>query len=193
MTVEAAVVLAGGAGRRLGGVDKPSLTKDGVSLLDRVLSAVGDVPTVLVGPPRTLPPHCRQVREDPPGSGPAAAVAAALPVLADLPGNAVVALLAADLPAVDAAVLHRLVEMLVAGAADGAVLLDPSGRRQHLLGVWRLQALRTAAGQRPSWSQAALRSLLAPLSVVEVRAHGDEATDIDTPDDLRRWRASGEV
>ena len=47
----AAVVLAGGAGRRLGGPTKPRLDVGGASMLARVLAAVSDAaPRVVVGP-----------------------------------------------------------------------------------------------------------------------------------------------
>nr|WP_275889249.1 NTP transferase domain-containing protein [Nakamurella flavida] len=185
--MDAAVVLAGGSGRRLGGVDKPSLTKDGRSLLDRCLAAVGPVPTVVVGPSRILPAHCRQVREDPPGSGPAAAVATALPLIDDLAGRAVVALLAADLPGITPTVVARLAGALT-GEGDGVVLVDPAGRRQILLGVWRVGALRTAVQARGDWTDIALRRLLAPLTVLEVAGGAEESADVDTPADLARWR-----
>ena len=52
----AAIVLAGGAGRRLGGADKAALDVGGRTLLERALAAVSGVPTVVVGPARPLPP-----------------------------------------------------------------------------------------------------------------------------------------
>ncbi|RMI09143.1 ATP-binding cassette domain-containing protein, partial [Cellulomonas triticagri] len=75
----AAVVLAGGTARRLGGVDKTALDVGGRAVLDRLLTglrpSVPDV--VLVADPGTATsPWPRRVREDPPGSGPAAALAA---------------------------------------------------------------------------------------------------------------------
>ena len=75
---DAAVILAGGQGRRLGGRDKPALLVGGRTLLDRALDAVSGVPVVVVGPPRALPAGVFRVAEDPPGGGPAAAVAAGL-------------------------------------------------------------------------------------------------------------------
>lgn len=50
MTLYDAVVLAGGAAKRLGGADKPGLTVGGLALLDRVLVACrGARTTVVVG------------------------------------------------------------------------------------------------------------------------------------------------
>ncbi|MDG4761229.1 NTP transferase domain-containing protein [Micromonospora sp. WMMD710] len=93
----AAVVLAGGAARRMGGVDKPALPVGGRSMRDRVLAAVADAaPRVLVGPAEAVPPGVRVTREDPPGGGPVAAMAAGLARLD--PDTTLVAVLAADLP-----------------------------------------------------------------------------------------------
>src|SRR3954451_21606618 len=77
-----AVVLAGGSGRRLGGVDKPALRVGSTSLLDRVLGAVPDASSVVVvGPSRATSRPVTWVREDPPGGGPVAALAAGLPLM----------------------------------------------------------------------------------------------------------------
>ncbi|MGH3739543.1 MAG: molybdenum cofactor guanylyltransferase, partial [Micromonosporaceae bacterium] len=78
----AAIVLAGGAARRLGGADKPGLAVAGRSLLSRVLDAVADAyPRIVVGPPRQLPGDVILTREQPPGGGPVAALAAGLAAL----------------------------------------------------------------------------------------------------------------
>jgi MobA-like NTP transferase domain len=90
-----AIVLAGGAARRLGGADKPALAVGGVSLLERVVAACADAGTVVVvGPPRPLDRAVRWTREHPAGAGPVAAIAAGLP----LTTRTLVAVLAADLP-----------------------------------------------------------------------------------------------
>jgi molybdopterin-guanine dinucleotide biosynthesis protein A len=190
----ASIVLAGGAGRRLGGVDKPGLMIGGHSLLDRALTAVGDGPAVVVGPPRTTARPVRFTTEDPPGSGPAAALRAGVGALPPLPADAAVAVLAADLPAVAALTVRRLVTALTdtgpidgAGAVDGAVLVDGAGHEQLLLGVWRHGPLLAACTARSSWAGASLRSLLAPLSRVRIPALGAEAADVDTPEQWRRW------
>jgi molybdenum cofactor guanylyltransferase len=185
----AAIVLAGGRGRRLGGVDKPGLpARDGRSLLDGVLAAVPGVIVVVVGPTRELAPGIVSVREDPPGGGPAAAVAAGYHALTDLPADGLVAVLAADLPFVTAATVERLRRAVDRHPdAGGAVLVDPDGRRQHLLGVWRRDALSAAIAHRGSWHGASLSGLLARIPVIELMALGDEAADVDTPADLHRW------
>ena len=119
----AAVVLAGGAGRRLAGADKPSLTVGAVSMLDRVLAAVADAhPRVVVGPSplaAALPDGAVLTTEDPPGSGPVAATAAGLRLVP--PVVPYVALLAADLPFLTSAAIRMLAAEMVAPGRDAGL------------------------------------------------------------------------
>lgn len=184
----AGLVLAGGAGRRLGGVDKPGLIVGGATLLDRAVAALGDATVIVVGSRRAVLRPVRFVAEEPPGSGPAAAVHAGVRALAAFDGRATVALLAADLPAVSSDTVGRVLAALVgADGADGAVLADADDREQLLLSVWRLSALRTACHIRQSWAGAPLRALLAPLRRIPVAEVDGEGADIDTVAQWRRW------
>ncbi len=185
----AAVVLAGGRGRRLGGVDKPALRLGERSLLDVALDAVTGAPAVVVGPERPVPAWVTVVREDPPGGGPAAALVAGLVALPALPPDALVVVLAADLPAIDAGTVRRLCGH-VTGDVTGAVLVDDRGRRQWLVGAWRHHALAQAAGRRSDWHDRPVRELLAPADPIEVTGHEAATADVDTPDDWARWRSS---
>ncbi|EID56175.1 molybdenum cofactor guanylyltransferase [Saccharomonospora xinjiangensis] len=179
----AGIVLAGGAARRMGGVDKVMLRVAGVPLLERALAALRDAdPVVVVGPPRAGIQGVRWTCEDPPGSGPVAALSAGLAVLDSRIGA--VAVLAADLMGVTPDTVGRLVVALGADeSADGAVLVDSEGRRQWLVGVWRRPILDTAVPPDPRG--ASLRGTLGTSSIVEVEAIGAEARDVDSPDDLR--------
>ncbi|WBB93518.1 NTP transferase domain-containing protein [Verrucosispora sp. WMMC514] len=193
MTAYAAVVLAGGAGRRMGGRDKPVLPVGGVPMRERVLTAVADAsPRILVGPGPAIT-GVRLTRETPPGGGPVAAVAAGLALLD--PEVPVVALLAADLPLLTRDAVGDLLDHLPGSAAlDGACYVDRSGRRQTLCGVWRSPALRAAVDQLTvrrggEVAGAPLRELLAGLTVREVTWHGagpEPWFDCDTERDLRR-------
>lgn len=198
----AAVVLAGGAGRRLGGAGKPQVPVGGEPMLLRVLAAAsGAWPTVVVGPPALpLPPGVRRVQEQPPGGGPAAAAAAGLAALPEpaagltaLPEPAAdhgapspahvrslrpfryVALLAADLPLLTAAALARLRQAAAAPEFDGAVYVDGESRPQWLCGVWRFPALRDVlAGAPGALSGAPVGRLLGRLRVARLAAHPEE-------------------
>uniref|UniRef100_UPI00055F84E1 molybdenum cofactor guanylyltransferase n=1 Tax=Kitasatospora sp. MBT63 TaxID=1444768 RepID=UPI00055F84E1 len=117
-----AVVLAGGAAARLGGADKPGLTVGGRSLLDRVVAACEGADRIVVVGPQRATAGVRWAREEPPGGGPVAAVAAGLAqVTADR-----VLLLAADLPFLDRRTLERLLAALDDPAPDNPALDDPA-------------------------------------------------------------------
>lgn len=210
---DAAIVLAGGAGRRLGGVDKASLVVTGSTLLDRVLATVAGRPVVLVGPPRDVPPGIIVVQEDPPDGGPAAGLVAGLEALTgrtgstdtaapigptagapagDVSAPALVAVLAVDQPGITADTLARLAAAVPADASGGAALVQ-DGHRQYAAGVFPLPALTRAAALRPDWHGVALRALVDPLIAAEVPAQGAEAADVDTPQDLAAWRAQSEI
>jgi molybdopterin-guanine dinucleotide biosynthesis protein A len=191
----AAVVLAGGAARRLGGLDKPGLAVGGRPMRERVLAAVADaVPRIVVGPDSPVPVGVRLTRERPVGGGPVAATAAGLALLPpDAPPT--VALLAGDLPLLTPEAVGDLRRALAAdGTVDGVCFVDADGRRQQLCGVWRTSALRAAvdrlAGQRGgTLAGASVRALLTGLDVGEVRWSGRGAPpwfDCDTDDDVRR-------
>jgi molybdopterin-guanine dinucleotide biosynthesis protein A len=179
-----AVVLAGGTGRRMGGVDKAGVEIHGVSLLERALTATMAVGEVVVVGSRA--PTSRPVTwtvEDPPQGGPAAGLLAALDAFAVPPD--LVAVLAVDMPYLRAGTLARLVWAVEADpTVEGAVLVDAAGRRQTLAAVYRVSALvasRPAAGREHGLP---MRRLVEPLFLVEVPAVGEEARDVDTWDDL---------
>lgn len=180
-----AIVLAGGSARRLGGVAKPQLRVDGATLLDRVLAAVAGARRVVVaGPtqPVTAAATVTWCREDPPGGGPVAALAAALPhVTADA-----VVLLAADLPDVAPAVPL----LLAARPAGGVALLaDPDGRVNHLAAAWTRPVLAAALTRLGPPAGAAMRALVAGVEVVTVPDTGGWGRDCDTWDDVASARA----
>ncbi|MFD2416993.1 molybdenum cofactor guanylyltransferase [Amycolatopsis pigmentata] len=183
----AGIVLAGGAARRLSGVDKPMLELDGVPLLRRVITALaGAGPIVVVGPERPGMPDVRWAQESPPGGGPVAALAAGLALM---PGDTgIVVVLAGDLVAVRKSTVDKLVGAL--GAADGAVLTDDEGRFQWLIGAWRPGRLREVLPASPEGK--ALRAVLGGLSIVPVPGAPGESADVDTPRDLDRLTRSSQ-
>lgn len=135
-----AILLAGGAGRRMGGRDKAALVVGGRSLGERVRAAVeGADRVVLVGPERSWLPGCVATQEDPPGAGPLAAVAAGLAHVT----RPVVVVVAVDLPFLTPPQVDALRSALVADpAAEAALAVDDLGRDQLLLAAWRVDAAR---------------------------------------------------
>ncbi|HJQ47968.1 MAG TPA: molybdenum cofactor guanylyltransferase [Amycolatopsis sp.] len=180
MTDLAGIVLAGGAARRLSGVDKPMLEIDGKPLLRRAVDALAAAsPVVVVGPERPGIGGVLWTREEPPGGGPVAALAAGI-ALVDTP---LVAVLAGDLVAMTSSTVDNLRDAL--GGHDGAVLVDGEGHRQWLIGLWRTESLRAALPAVPAG--ASLRGVLGALDIADVPAGAGEGVDVDTPADLARY------
>jgi len=181
MTGYAGIVLAGGSARRLSGVDKPELRVGGISLLARAVRALaGAEPVVVCGPERPGYPVV-WTREAVPGSGPVAALAAAL----ELVGTDEIVLLAADLPGITPSTVERLRAALDDGT-DGVVLMDAAGERQWLVSAWHAEALRRVIPARPE--NASLRRTLGVLRIAGLPARPGESADIDTPEDLEKHR-----
>lgn len=188
----AAVILTGGAGVRLGGVDKASIEVDGSTLLEHALAstaAAADV--VVVGPEVPTSRPVTWTREEPPGGGPAAGLLWGLDRTATRP--LLVCVLAVDMPRFTGATLTRLVAALDAAGEDpppdGACLVDGEGRKQWLAGVYRVAALRSAAPASPeAWHGLSARRLMLPLHVLGVPAVAQEERDVDTWEDLLHLR-----
>ena len=188
----AGLLLTGGASRRMGS-DKALLEVDGRRMVDRaaaVLAAVAD-PVLEVGPGWSGLPA---VREDPPGAGPLAAVSTGAAALRAAGHDGPVLVLAVDMPRVGVEVLRLLAER--AGPATAVPLAD--GHPQVLCGRYGPKALAEvdrllAAGGK------SLR-----LMIEGMAARGEAAwvepeewepvagpgafSDVDTPEDLRRFR-----
>ncbi|HYS39519.1 MAG TPA: NTP transferase domain-containing protein, partial [Pseudonocardiaceae bacterium] len=166
-----AVLLAGGRGSRLGGRHKPAIAVAGRTLLDRALAAVaGADRVVVVGPVEPTERPVRWTREEPPGGGPVAALAAGLVEI----DAAEVAVLATDLAGITVATIDRLRAALT--ARDGAVSCDATGRKQWLIGVWRTEQVRAALPVEPAG--ASLFSVLGTLDVAEVPELPGESIDV---------------
>jgi molybdopterin-guanine dinucleotide biosynthesis protein A len=186
----AAVILSGGQGVRLGGVDKASIEIDGLTLLEHALTSTAAAQeVVVVGPelPTTRP--VTWTREEPHGGGPAAGLLAGLDALAERPG--LVCVLAVDMPRFSARTLSRLVDVLAAEGeyTDAVCLLDDENRKQWLAAVYRYDALVAARpADRSAEHGLSIRRLMLPLRIVAVPAVADEARDVDTWADLRDLR-----
>ncbi|WP_338145920.1 NTP transferase domain-containing protein [Streptomyces scabichelini] len=187
--VHDAVVLAGGAARRLGGADKPGLRVGGRPLLDRVLAACsGAATTVVVADRRTTTRPVRWAREDPPGAGPLAALDAGLRgTTAEY-----VVVLSADLPFLDEGTVRRLLTALRSTETEGVLLTDPGGRDQPLVAAYRSSALRrelaALGAEHGSLAGLPLRRLTGALDLTRI-ADPVASFDCDTWDDIAAARA----
>ncbi len=181
----AAIIIAGGAGRRLGGVAKPWLPVGGRAIIEHVIAAarphvqeiiaVGTVPTFV-----EAPLHVRWTLEDPPGAGPAAAVRAGTALLATDVQE--VLLLAGDAPGVAAAIAALCVDAL---HDDGVIAID-GGQPQYLLARLERGALERALDA----GGASMRSVFDHLQTHGVECRVDDA---DTWEDVARLRAGSGV
>jgi molybdopterin synthase catalytic subunit len=180
------MVLTGGSSRRMG-TDKASLEVGGVPLARRAAEALVAVTSlsVEVGPGTTGLPS---VVEDPPGSGPLAAVAAGWAELIRLGGEKQPAIvLACDLPSVT----PELVAWLADRPGAASVVPVAGGLAQPLCARWSVADLERAGAQLVA-GERSLRRVLGPdtvfVSEEELgRSPGRGLTeDVDEPMDLAR-------
>lgn len=180
-----AIVLTGGTGARLGGADKADLDLAGRSLLDHVIDGLPPhTPIVIAGPSRPVNRAVTFACEDPPGGGPAAGIAAAVPHIM----TPLVGVLAVDVPSGPSFLTHALAVLASDSAVDVVTPVDAEGRRQVLCSAWRTDSLRSAAARYPSWHGHPVRDLLADMRVLELPVDDATLADIDTPADLERAR-----
>ena len=203
----AAVVVAGGASRRLNHVPKASLSDGTSTLLDCALEAVAPAsPRVVVGPESLpLPPEVLRTREDPPFSGPAAAIHAGLECIAaacersQTPVPNWCLILGVDTPRIAPAVQQliaaaRGVEQTCAERAAGFSPADSEatagsessagfwgvaeGIYQPLVGIYRFEAIRSVFST--GTTDASVRSFLRRLNPVAVQMSAANTADVDT-------------
>lgn len=203
----AAVVVAGGASRRLNHVPKASLSDGTSTLLDCALEAVAAAsPRVVVGPESLpLPPEVLRTREDPPFSGPAAAIHAGLECIAadcersQTPAPDWCLILGVDTPRIAPAVQQLIaaaqgVEQTCAERAADYSPTDsevPTGSEasegfwgvaegvyQPLVGIYRFEAIRSVFST--GTTDASVRSFLRRLNPVAVEMSAADTADVDT-------------
>ena len=203
----AAVVVAGGASRRLNHVPKASLSDGTNTLLGCALEAVAAAsPRVVVGPESLpLPSGVLRTREDPPFSGPAAAIHAGLECIAaacersQTPVPNWCLILGVDTPRIAPAVQQliaaaRGVEQTCAERAAGFSPADSEatagsessagfwgvaeGIYQPLVGIYRFEAIRSVFST--GTTDASVRSFLRRLNPVAVQMSAADTADVDT-------------
>ena len=194
----AAVVVAGGASRRLNHVPKASLSDGTSTLLDCALKAVAAAsPRVVVGPESLpLPSGVLRTREDPPFSGPAAAIHAGLEcIAADCERSQVLLpewclILGVDTPRIAPAVQQLIAaaraadqasvgQSAPAGAASSAGFWGVAeGIYQPLVGIYRFEAIRSVFST--GTTDASVHSFLRRLRPVAVQMSAADTADVDT-------------
>jgi molybdopterin-guanine dinucleotide biosynthesis protein A len=190
MTAYDAIVLAGGAAKRLGGADKPGVRVGGRSLLDRVLAAcAGARVTVVVGGRRPTARPVTWAREVPVGGGPLAALDAGM---RHTTAESVL-VLSADLPFMGETTVASLLAAAGTGTHEGALCTDPDGRDQPLVAVYRAEPLRRElallATEHGRLAGLPLRLLTAELDLARVEAGPLASFDCDTWEDIAAARA----
>ncbi|MGB3828281.1 MAG: molybdenum cofactor guanylyltransferase [Ornithinimicrobium sp.] len=198
-----AMVLVGGRGTRLGGVDKAMLVIEGQTLLDRVLTALGSVDeragmatigqVVVVGRAE-VPAWVRCVVEEPPGSGPVAAICAGLTSLAHGRSASRWTLViavdqphAADVVPLLCAAIDDAESITTGHGARALVPVDREGRWQWLLAAYRTVDLVRAIGRLDDVAGAPMHRVFSQLTAQVAEVDDDLLGDIDTPADLLRW------
>ena len=194
----AAVVVAGGASRRLNHVPKASLSDGTNTLLGCALEAVAAAsPRVVVGPGSLpLPSGVLRTREDPPFSGPAAAIHAGLECIAadcersQVPLPDWCLILGVDTPRIAPAVQQLIA---AARAAEQASVGQSAptdsessagfwgvaeGIYQPLVGIYRFDAIRSVFST--GTTDASVRSFLRRLNPVAVQMSAADTADVDT-------------
>ncbi|MBH0008375.1 molybdenum cofactor guanylyltransferase [Salinibacterium sp. SWN1162] len=198
MLIDAAV-LAGGRSSRLGSVAKATLRVQGRSLLEHALSAASSVARtcIVVGPidPDLVDTTVFITRENPPFSGPAAALAAGVHHLATngTSESDAILVLACDMPGI-AAQVPALVDALAAAPADvdGVISVDATGHRQPLACLYRRRALQSALARfdADGLTGLSMRKLIEPLRLEPVVALPGATDDVDTWEDAARLGAT---
>lgn len=190
MTAYDAIVLAGGAAKRLGGVDKPSVSVGGRALLDRVLGVCRDAGrTVVVGGRRATARPVVWAREEPPGGGPLAALDAGV---RQVEAQSVL-VLSADLPFLGERTVRQLIGTLGNSGREAALLTDAGGRDQPLVAAYRTEPLRRElallATEHGSLTGLPLRLLTQELDLARIDADPLASFDCDTWEDISAARA----
>jgi molybdenum cofactor guanylyltransferase len=182
----AAILLTGGKSRRLGR-DKTQLIVEGSTLAVRTAKLLHLVveTAIEVGPGVSGLPS---TREQPPGEGPLAALAAGCQALRHRGHVGGALAIACDLPLLSESLLGLLVDW----ETPGSVVPVVHGRPQPLCARWSAHDL-DAAGPMFSQGVRSLRHLAAQSDVVLLGkaewglvANEEQFSDVDTPEDLER-------
>lgn len=184
--IDSVLILTGGTSRRMG-VDKAdSAFGSGRTLLGYVYAGMGtDRKILIAGPEREYP--ALYFREDPPGAGPVAAIAAALEKV-ELRNSAVIAVIAVDTPFG----IQWLLKQELDEGSDALIPRDVNDREHYLCALYRCSSLHAAIDQLPTVANASMRDLISHFDVIKFadNPHTEDLSsaevllDINTPADL---------
>lgn len=180
------IILAGGRGSRMGGVDKAQITLDGVRLIDILVDELSESEVIVVSP-YLRSDSLQIISENPPFGGPVAGIAAGA---AALRGTDLVAVISVDAPDSPRMLPLLINAVSTAPEADVAVVRAADGYMQPLCAVWRAESLHRALSQLDTVRDRAAKALLAEAkTVIEIPGDGTER-DYDTLAELaQRGRA----
>ncbi|GAB2482871.1 hypothetical protein GCM10027030_16280 [Luteococcus sediminum] len=193
MPSPAAIILAGGASRRMGRA-KQALLLDGASLLQRSIDAAraaGCTQVVVVAPADRAgdwfepAPDLILALEDPPGGGPVAGIIAGTLALAGLDDATPVLLLACDLPRAPELAAQLVDHLAEHGAAHSVVPVDDEGWAQNLCSVHPLAELRSRAALHGQGRDLSVRAFFSGLEARGPQLTSELLADVDTPEQAR--------
>lgn len=183
-----ALVLCGGRSTRFDpDADKTDASLGSTSVLGRLLAGLpAEWDVVAVGPPRPLDRHVIWAREDPPGAGPLAGVAAGMRHVT----TRTVVVLAGDMPFAGPWAAH-LANALAADASLEAVAAIVGGadgdmRPNPLFAAYRSDVVRRSLPPDPAG--AAARRLVDLRAVATLEVPPEDGLDVDTPQALEQAR-----
>jgi molybdopterin-guanine dinucleotide biosynthesis protein A len=182
-------LLAGGAGRRLGGVDKAWLERGGVPQVVRIAGAAAPFAGAIVvssnADPRRFEAHgWPVVRDALPGQGPIAG----LDALARACRSDWLLTLPVDLVEVPPSAIDTLLATACGGGAGGWV--EDADGPQPLVAVWRAGPLRASAASAIESGDLAVHDLGSRLDMVRVHLPDVRFGNLNTESDLRAQHVS---
>jgi len=173
-------LIAGGAGSRLGGVDKAWLQRGGVPQVLRLAKRLsGETASVLVSanrdPARYAEAGLTAIPDLRADIGPIAGL--------DALANACTTPWLLTLPVDLVDVNDCLLRSLAAAGGDGAFAIDDDGP-QPLVALWRVEALRESLSIALAAGEIAVHALQARMGMTGVRFAGFRFGNLNTPGDL---------
>jgi molybdopterin-guanine dinucleotide biosynthesis protein A len=172
-------ILAGGAGKRMGGVDKAQLhAPGGEQLLPRLLRLCRELSLEALVIGGAAPDGTRALVDDPPGVGPIGGLAALLAHA----GSRHAVLLACDLPYLSAPLLERLARTPAPSAATVLAARDPA------TGKWQPMFARyTSAVVLPPLRAAIEQGVRSPQTFLKTQQVEELPLDDAERAELRDW------